>query len=91
MSEEIMRQNLVVLAQRFADANGCTLGAVSKKIHGNHAFLEKFFAGEISTTVKTYFLMVNRLRRAWPENEPWPETAGVPKLGKIVDEGFEDA
>lgn len=85
-----MRQNLVVLAQTFATATETTLGAVSKKIHGNHAFLEKFFAGEISARLDTYFLMVNRLRAKWPSGTPWPKLA-VMKLGKIIDNGFEDA
>lgn len=87
-----MRQNLLVLAQAYADATGApSLGAVSKKIHGNHAFLEKFFAGEISARIDTYFLMVNRLRSKWPAGAAWPKTAAIPKLGKIIDEGFEDA
>ncbi len=86
-----MRQNLLVLAQTYATATGRPLGAVSKQIHGNHAFLEKFFRGEISARIDTYFVMLNRLRKLWPPKTPWPATASVPKLGKIIDEGFEDA
>ena len=86
-----MRENLLVLAQTYASATGASLGAVSKKIHGNHAFLEKFLNGEISTTLSTYFLMINRLRRKWPRKTPWPKTVAVPKLGKKVDKGFVDA
>lgn len=91
MSDQIMRQNLLVLAQTFATANGWSLSTVSKKIHGNQAFLEKYLAGEISTQVKTYYVMINRLRKAWPKKTPWPKTVAIPKLGKNIDKGFEDA
>jgi hypothetical protein len=91
MSEQIMRQNLLVLAQTYASAHGWALATVSKQIHGNQAFLEKYLAGEISTTIKTYYLMVNRLRQRWPSKTPWPRTAPISKLGKKVDEGFVDA
>lgn len=90
MSEQIMRENLIVLAQAFADANGWSLSTVSKQIHGNQAFLAKYSAGEISTTIKTYYLMVNRLRRDWPKKTPWPKTSPIEKLGKKVDGGFSD-
>lgn len=86
-----MRENLLVLAQTYATAGGWSLSTVSKQIHGNQAFLAKYLAGEISTTIKTYFLMVNRLRQRWPKNTPWPKTAPITKLGKKVDEGFDDA
>lgn len=88
MSETIMRQNLLVLAQTFADANGWSLSTVSKQIHGNQAFLAKYAGGEISTTIKTYYVMVNRLRAAWPKKTPWPKTAPIPKLGKNIDKDF---
>jgi hypothetical protein len=90
MSEEIMRQNLMVLAQTYANARGWALATVSKEIHGNHQFLERYLAGEMSTTIKTYFLMVNRMRAKWPRGTPWPRTAPVPKLGKKVDKGFDE-
>jgi hypothetical protein len=89
MSEQIMRENLLVLAQTYATAGGWSLSTVSKQIHGNQAFLAQFLAGEISTTIKTYYLMVNRLRKSWPKKTPWPRTIPVPKLGKKIDEGFE--
>jgi hypothetical protein len=87
MSEQIMRENLLVLAQTYATANGWSLSTVSKQIHGNQAFLAKFLAGEISTTIRTYYQMVDRLRENWPRKTPWPKTVAVPKLGKNVDGG----
>jgi hypothetical protein len=91
MSEKIMRENLLVLAQTYATANGWSLSTVSKQIHGNQAFLAKFLDGEISTTIKTYFLMVDRLRKNWPKKTPWPKTRAIQKLGKNIDGGRADA
>lgn len=85
MSEKIMRENLLVLAQAYADANGWALSTVSKKIHGRSEFLEKFAAGEMSTTIRTYYQMIDKLRADWPRKVPWPETASVPRLGKKGD------
>lgn len=91
MSEKIMRENLLVLAQTFATANGWSLSTVSKQIHGNQAFLAKFLEGEISTTIRTYDQMVDRLRRNWPKKTKWPKTRAIPKLGKNIDQGRSDA
>lgn len=86
MSEKIMRENLFVLAQVYASAKDWSISTVSKQIHGNQAFLEKFLKGEVSPTVGTYFKMVNKLRLNWPKGLEWPKTSGIPKLGKKVDE-----
>jgi hypothetical protein len=83
MSEQIMRQNLLVIAQTFATAKGWALATVSKQIHGNQAFLERYLAGEISTTIKTYFVMVDRLREAWPPGTKWPATLDVPRPKRV--------
>ena len=88
MSEEIMRNNLLTLAQTYATAKGHALSTVSKEIHGKHDFLGNYLAGTSSPSVKTYWQMVNRLRAGWPKKTPWPDLAGIPKLGKKVDEGF---
>ena len=85
MSERIFRENLMVLAQAYADANNWSLSTVSKQIHGNQAFLARYANGEISTTIKTYYAMVDRLRTNWPPETPWPITAPVPELGKNID------
>jgi hypothetical protein len=98
MSEQIMRENLLVLAQTYATAKGLSLNTVSKRFHGNQAFLADYLAGKpskkgrpISIAIKTYYDMVNKIRRDWPEGTPWPVTASIPKLGKKVDNGFETA
>ena len=86
-----MRENLLVLAQTYATANRLSLSTVSKQIHGNQAFLAKFLEGEISTTIKTYYQMVDRLRKNWPKGADWPKTRAVPKLGKNIDAGRDHA
>jgi hypothetical protein len=83
--EDLMRQNLIVIAQTYANAKGWSLTTVSKQIHGNQKFLAEYFAGQMSPTVRTYFLMIERLRANWPRGTAWPKTAPLPKLGKKVD------
>lgn len=83
MSEQIMRENLLVLVQTYATANNWALATVSKQIHGNQTFLENYAAGTVSTTVKTYFLMIDRLREKWPAGVDWPITREVPRPARI--------
>lgn len=77
-----MRSNLMVLAQAFADAKGWALSTVSKKIHGDQAFLERYISGKGSTRIDTYFAMIDRFRAEWPTGAPWPKTTEVPKLSR---------
>jgi len=86
-----MRSNLRALAYAFARARGHSLTTVSKHIHGSGEFFEKYFNGEGSTRIDTYFLMINRFRARWPKDLPWPEIEEVKKLGNKLDEGFVDA
>lgn len=91
MSEDIMRQNLLALAQTYATAKGLALTTVSKQIHGRDDFLALYLKGQMSPTVRTYHIMVNRLRSRWPRGTPWPKTRSIKKLSKRVDKGFTDA
>lgn len=90
MSEQVMRQNLFVLAQAYATATGLSVTTVSKKVHGNGEFFAGFLDGSISCGVDTYWILVNRLRARWPKETPWPKTSPIRKLGKKVDAGFVD-
>jgi hypothetical protein len=83
MSEDLMRNNLFVLAQRYATGHGLELTTVSKKIHGNQRFLEKFLAGQVSCTIRMYFRMVDTIRATWPKGTEWPETRPIPHLAKV--------
>ena len=91
MSEQIMRDNLMKLAEKFAEATGWSIATISKKIHGKSTFFEEYGAGEQTTRISHYFLMVNRFRARWPKGTRWPTTWPVEKLGRKVDEGFVDA
>lgn len=90
MSEDTMRQNLIALAQTYATAKGLAMTTVSKQIHGRDDFLAKYLAGEMSPTVRTYFVMLNRLRNRWPRGTPWPSTRSIKKVGKKTDPDFVD-
>lgn len=79
-----MVANLVVIAQVYADGMGWSLATVSKQIHGNQSFFAKFSAGEVSTSIKTYFLMVDKFKENWPHPTPWPKTMTIPELGKNI-------
>jgi len=72
----------MVLAQAFADAKGWALSTVSKKIHGDQAFLERYISGKGSTRIDTYFTMVDRFRAEWPTGAIWPQTMEVPRLAR---------
>ena len=84
MSEQIMRENLLVLAQTYATAKGWALTTVSKQIHGNQHFLQGFIAGNISTSIKTYHRMIDKLRAAWPTGVKWPITRDVPRPTRVA-------
>ena len=86
-----MRNNLRALAYAFARAKGLSLTTVSKEIHGSGPFFEKYFNGEGSTRIDTYFLLVNRFRARWPDGVEWPEIERPEKLGNKIDQGFVDA
>ena len=90
-AEDTMRNNLRALAWAYARATKHSLATVSKDIHGSSQFFDKYFSGEGSTRIDTYFLMVNKFRARWPEGLDWPETEPISRLGKKLDEGFVDA
>lgn len=69
-----MRENLFVVAQAYADANGLAMTTVSKRFHGNQFFLERFIRGQVSTTVRKYYEMLERFREEWPAGAKWPVT-----------------
>lgn len=85
--EDLMRTNLIAIAQRYAEAKKWSLATVSKEIHGNQAFLSEYLAGQMSPRVDTYFAMIAKFRAKWPRGVEWPKTAPIPKLGKKVDLG----
>ena len=81
MSEEIMRQNMLVIAQTFATAKAWSLSTVSKKIHGDQGFFAKYAEDEVSPQISTYFRMLERFRKEWPKGTRWPITNPVGRPG----------
>jgi hypothetical protein len=77
MSEEIMRQNMLAIAQTYASAKNQALPTVSKAFHGNQAFLGKYLAGEVAPTTETYWRMMDQFRQEWPEGVEWPKLAVI--------------
>ncbi len=86
-----MRDNLMILAEDFAQATGWSMATISKKIHGKSTFFDEFKAGKQTTRISHYFVMVNRFRARWPAGRKWPSTRPLQKLGKRVESGFVDA
>jgi hypothetical protein len=82
VTEQIMRENLFVIAQAYSNATGLAMTTVSKKIHGNGEFFASFLVGKLSCGIGTYFLMIDKFRKAWPKNAKWPETAVIPRLSR---------
>lgn len=83
MSEHIMRENLLVVAQTYAAAKGWALTTVSKQIHGNQSFLEGFVSGRISVRIDTYHTMMDKFRAEWPPGAKWPVTRDIPAPKKL--------
>lgn len=84
MSEMILRDNLITLAQTYASAKGLALSTVSKQIHGKQDFLTRYAAGEVSVRLDTYFSMIDTLRGNWPEGTALPRLQGLPGDDDLV-------
>ena len=86
MFEKVCRENLIKIARAFADACGLSLATVSRRFHGNQAFLDEYRRGECSLTVSKYDSMIAAFRAQWPKDASWPLTRAVliPRPGKKV-------
>lgn len=79
---DILRENLVTLAQTYATSRGIALTTLSQRMHGHRSFLRKYASGESSPKVDTYFDMVDWLRERWPPDLRWPKLRPIGGLGK---------
>lgn len=86
MSDELMRQNMAVVAQAYANAKNLALTTVSKRFHGSSSFLTRYIAGASSPTIRQYFAILGRLREDWPKGVKWPRTAPIPRFELTVGE-----
>lgn len=72
MEEDTIRDNLRKIVKAYAKAKGTSVVNISRQFYGNHGFLDSFFAGEKSTTLRKLQEMLDRLRETWPEGAEWP-------------------
>jgi hypothetical protein len=86
MSDSIMRENLMALANAYADATGLSLTTISKRIHGKQSFFAEYGAGKQTLRVNHYWYVIDRFREEWPDGTPWPKTRSIPPLVKSLDE-----
>lgn len=82
MTANIMRDNFLLIVAAYGVHKRMPETAISKKIYGNQAFMERYRKGEVSPTIRNYFAMIDKMAEDWPEDAPWPETMPIPKLGK---------
>jgi hypothetical protein len=70
--EDAMRDYLLEVSRRYAEANGVTLSTVSRHMHGAVTFLEDFQAGRVSITLRKFDAMLDSLWNQWPKGVVWP-------------------
>lgn len=71
------RDNLLAIATVYAEATGLSLSSVSRKFHGNQAFLRDYKAGKCTVTSDKLAEMVTAFRAAWPRDTDWPVTRPI--------------
>jgi hypothetical protein len=77
MFADLCRQNLVALAEKFAEAEGVQLSTVSKRAYGNATFFDDLREGRQSISVRKVNDALAWFRENWPKGVEWPE---LPKL-----------
>ena len=84
MFEKICRENLLKIAGAFAKATGLSIATVSRRFHGNQAFLDEYRRGGCSITLSKFEAMITAFRAEWPAGAQWPLTraAMIPRPKK---------
>jgi hypothetical protein len=84
--EKICRENLLKIAGAFAKATGLSTATVSRRFHGNQAFLDDYRRVECSITISKFGAMVEAFQKEWPKGAVWPLTrpAMISRPGKKV-------
>ena len=70
--EKFLKRYMLSVAKKFAEAEGMTVTAVSRKMHGAAHFLDAFEQGDISITLSKYDEMMKKFRHEWPRGIKWP-------------------
>lgn len=81
MSEQIIKENLLAIADAYAKATGFSIATISRQFHGNQAFLGDFKKGERSITVSKMEEMLAAFRAGWPPGAKWPPTRPI-RMGR---------
>lgn len=85
MIEKALISNFRLLVRAYAKATGDSVVKISKDLYGNARFLERFFAGQQSVSVRKFGEMLDALAAKWPAEEPWPMIPVIimrPRRGK---------
>jgi hypothetical protein len=79
MISDVALENLRTLVGAYCKATGKPLSAVSKEMYGNSSFLSNLFAPNdkfkdkpASITIHKLDEIVEKFRKKWPENKPFP-------------------
>jgi len=72
MIAEILRDNLIAIAEAYGKATGKTLAQVSKKFYGNTDFLSDLKRDETTITLKKLDELIKAFKESWPDNADWP-------------------
>lgn len=77
MIESALRGNLRKIVSAYREATGASMTEVSKRFYNNSAFLDGFFAGEVSVSVRKLDRMLRALVAEWPAGAEWPYCRAV--------------
>jgi hypothetical protein len=71
---KVLRENVVAIAKKYAEAKGRTLALVSVEVYGNRHLLPALEKDHKhgSVTILILGLMLAYFRKNWPENVDWP-------------------
>lgn len=80
MFETACKETLLALASGYAKAEGLSMSTVSRRFHGNQAFLDDFKRGKCSVTLSKLDEMVLAITAAWPAGAKRPKVNGAPGI-----------
>lgn len=70
--EPILRDNLLTVARRFAEARRIKLTTVSRLAHGDDPFFDRLAKKQGSFTARKYDEVMQKFRELWPEGIEFP-------------------
>ena len=70
--EKVLRQSLLNTATVYAEASGCAISTVSRRVKNNAAFFKDIADPSKSFTARTYDDVMRWFARNWPEGKERP-------------------